>query len=158
MWIKALVLYWIGSGLADGSSTWWYSSCLFQLDILPCFLLCPGMKKAEQEKCNSCSAHIPYSVLTLIFSLSFLHPHFKQLDDGIFHLLRSVGTREVFSDSIHRELQVPIFCSIIMPSTASSFSLPSWDSRLIRWACEKDGVACSLSMVSIRSFCSSGLR
>ena len=50
------------------------------------------------------------------------------------------------------------FCSIIMPSTASSFSLPSWESRLIRCAWEKDGVACSLSMVSINIFCSSGLR
>ena len=39
-------------------------------------------------------------------------------------------------------------------SMVSSFSSPLWLSFRIRWAWDKDGVACSLSMVSSSSFCS----
>ena len=44
------------------------------------------------------------------------------------------------------------FCSIMMSSMESSLSFPSRESIFIRCACESEGVACSLSMLS--SICS----
>ena len=50
------------------------------------------------------------------------------------------------------------FSSDMMVSMVSSFSSPDWLSFFIRWAWESEGVACSLSMVSTNSACSSGFK
>lgn len=66
------------------------------------------MKKAEQEIVIPVRLVSDIQFSSLLVSLSLFHPVFKQLDDGFLHPLRRVGTGEVFADSIHRELQVPI--------------------------------------------------
>ncbi len=48
------------------------------------------------------------------------------------------------------------FSSDMIASILSSFKWPSALNFLSRWACESEGVACSLSMVSSKSVCSSG--
>ena len=72
------------------------------------------MKKPSKK--GSCSAHTKY--LALLVSLAFLHPHFKQLDDGFFHPLRCVGTWKELSDLIHGELQVPCFGFLLLHHNA----------------------------------------
>ena len=47
-------------------------------------------------------------------SLPLFHPCFKQLDNGFLHSLRCIGAREVFSDFIHRELQIPGFGFLLL--------------------------------------------
>ena len=38
--------------------------------------------------------------------------------------------------------------SIIMPSITSPFRTPFWSSSLMRWACEREGADCWLSMAT----------
>lgn len=55
-----------------------------------------------------------YSFLSLLVSLTFLHPHIKQLDNGFFHTLRRIGARKVFLYLIYRELQIPRFGFLLL--------------------------------------------
>ena len=62
-------------------------------------------------------------------------------ESGKYLLILSIGNdRFQFSGFL---------CSNIMPSMVSSFNLPSCDSFFMRCAWDREGVACSLSIVSI---------
>ena len=58
--------------------------------------------------------------LTLLVSLPFFHPCFKQLDYGFLHSLRCVGAWEELSDFLHRQFQIPIFRFLLLSHYAEN--------------------------------------
>ena len=88
-------------------------------------------------------------------------PLLQQLEDLLLHSLGRVAFGEVLRSASEEKVTLSrsdFFSSLIMARMTSRDRLPLLLNFFSRWAWERDGVACSLSMASSSSSCSWGLR